>query len=248
MTFPLIAFFLWLVSVSPLPSGNLGTAFISVAGIQDQPTQTLLTTVGSMLPTDGSLQNAHDAFAVWRWYFSQDGIAFYPKSCTVAPGEFALIAQLPMQFQQKAQSSNPQIVKLGDRNPLGRHAQPGKLQASTIGYTPSAGIALFLSVVSKPAGSGLTYVTQLLTQVCTDYSCPTACTSDENYATLQNAVADSAFVANLNAAQTFYQQYLQILMAQGVNTASYPDGWVCAIKKIPTPTPSSAAPRTSKLQ
>jgi hypothetical protein len=205
MTFPLIAFFLWLVSTDTLTSGDPAAQFITLANIQDGGTQSLLTNVGSMLPTDGSIQKAHDAFAYWRWYFAQPGIALYPKSCTVYPAQIAAIANLSTQFLLKTKAAK--VTGLPDD------------------ATPAAGIALFLLVASTP-----NYLDA--NQVCSAYACGVACTTDLNYGAFQTAIQNGTLIAKIDTARAFYQQYLQILGHLNVNMNNYPGGWLCAIKTL----------------
>jgi hypothetical protein len=212
MTFPLIAFFLWLVSANPLPSDNLAAAFIKAAGIQDQPTQTLLTNVGAKLPTDGSIQKANDAFAYWRWYFAQPGIALYPKSCAVSPAQIAGIAKLSTQLQVSVSAFN--------------------VKSPADAETPPAGIALFLLVASTP-----NYMDE--NQICSAYACGVSCTADLNYTAFETALQNATLISKIDIARAFYQQYLQAVASANGNT-DYPGGWVCAIKLLPVLAADSA--------
>src|ERR1700761_5756185 len=97
MTFPLIAFFLWLVSTySPSSGADPSAQFIALAGIQDPTTKTTIMNAAAMLPTDGTLETAQIGFTYWRTYFADTGA--YPKSCRVSATQIAAIANLSDEF------------------------------------------------------------------------------------------------------------------------------------------------------
>jgi hypothetical protein len=209
MTYPLIAFFMWLLSTPTIPSGNPAQEFIKVAGIDDSSTQMLLMSAGTNLPPNPSLTAARQGFAAWLEHNSQDNAALYPRSCSVQSDQIKAIANIaaPMPIN----TIRPDV------------AAPGAIQPGASPPTPYYGIALFLYSLSTSSWNA--------NGMCSTYNCSTAqCGGNPYLNQFFAGLQDPKFKNNVGAAQTFYRQYLTALSKLGVKTTSYPEGWVCAIK------------------
>jgi hypothetical protein len=211
MTYPLIAFALWLLSTDALPAGNPADQFITVTGVTDQPTQNLLRMVGQKIATDSALQSSladgQKGFTGWLGYFGSEDVAAYPKNCRVYPSQVKAIASLPS----------------GTR-PAAKRALAAKARMSEVPPpTPYPGIALALLSMSAPSLDDHA-------NICNAYMCEEACSTDVYLQLLFYGLKHPDLQASVAPIRSFYQQYLQVLKDQSVDINSYPGGWTCAIK------------------
>jgi hypothetical protein len=208
MTYPLIAFALWLLSTSTLPVGNPADQFIATNGVQDPTTKALLEKAGQKMASDPSFQmslvNGRQGFSGWLGYFGSEANSAYPKNCRVYTYQVSAIANLPA------------------TTPLNAKLNKAEVATNDMPETPYEGIALALLTMSLP--------TLDHAQLCNQYMCEEACKTDIFLQLLLLGLKNPALQGSVDMIRDFYQQYTQVLQGLNVNTDSFPPGWTCVIK------------------